>query len=205
MDLEELKDIWKQYDKKLDSNLKINEELLRKTNLDKTRKELRKPYYYEISSVVICMVMIFFLVAWSVTYINELKFSLPGFMAVALLIPYFIMSYKKTKLMAAIEYFTSPAVQVQKRITHLKVQIMKFRKIELILMPFLVVFVLPILFKAIHNVDLYEQWWLFAIELVIILGISIPLVLWLNKHLYDNKLKNAQAFMEDIQKFETDQ
>ncbi len=205
MDLKELKDIWTQYDRKLDNNLRINEELLRKTNLDKTKRELQKPFYYEVMSVIICGFSTLLVGFWCVQYLNEIKYSIPGILSVLILGQYFRMSLDKTRLMGRIEYYIAPAIQVQKSITNLTVQILKYRKIELILMPFLIVTVLPILFKAIHDVDLYERWWLFVIELVIILGISLPLAFWINKHLFDKKLKNAKAFMEDIRKFEIEE
>ena len=53
MELDDLKGAWAQYDKKLSANLKFNEELFKKLNLDKSRREMSGPLNYEIGSVVI--------------------------------------------------------------------------------------------------------------------------------------------------------
>ena len=48
MELDDLKNAWTQYDKKLAVNLKFNEDLLRKMNLNNSKKELQKPLIYEL-------------------------------------------------------------------------------------------------------------------------------------------------------------
>jgi len=53
MELDELKKAWIQYDKKLSENLKINQELLKKITLGKSKHEMKLPKNYEIASVVI--------------------------------------------------------------------------------------------------------------------------------------------------------
>ena len=78
MELEELKSAWAQYDKKLTENLKLNEELLRKMNLEKSRKEMNTPLTYEISSFITGLIFILYIVSATIIHFNELKFLLPG-------------------------------------------------------------------------------------------------------------------------------
>jgi len=62
MELDDLKNIWAQYDKKLSDNLKLNEDLLRRMNLDKSKQEMQKPLNYKIASVILNLFFLLFLV-----------------------------------------------------------------------------------------------------------------------------------------------
>ena len=42
-------------------------------------------------------------------------------------------------------------------------------------------------------------------EIVLILGVSFPITLWVNKYLYDKKFQNAKRFLEDIERFEREE
>ncbi len=39
-------------------------------------------------------------------------------------------------------------------------------------------------------------------EVVVIIGVSYPATIWINKHLYDRKFKNAERLLEELEKFE---
>ena len=43
MELEELKNTWEQYDKKISENLRTNKELLKKINLDRAKSTMDTP------------------------------------------------------------------------------------------------------------------------------------------------------------------
>ena len=52
MELDDIKNTWASYDEKLNKSLKLNEELLRKLNLDKSKREMKGPFYYETTSLI---------------------------------------------------------------------------------------------------------------------------------------------------------
>ena len=52
MELEDLKKVWSDYDKKLTDNLKTNNELIRKMNLNNAKSTMDTPKRYEIVNVI---------------------------------------------------------------------------------------------------------------------------------------------------------
>lgn len=202
MELEDFKDAWSQYDKKLSENLKLNEELLKKMNLNSSKRELQKPLIHEITGVVLIFLLVAYVVASSIRFIEEPKYCIPGFFSALLGMVYLIFAIIKTNRFLNINYYGASILKLQKDISSLNKLTLKIRKFELALSPFLILSLLPVLFKAIDNIDLYNNVKLFSIEVILILGISFPLVNWINKHLYDKRFKNAEKLLEDLKKFE---
>jgi len=202
MELEDLKQAWSQYDKKLKENLKTNKELLRSMNLDKSKREMQKPLGYEILSIVIIFLTVVFFFGFTLRFITEIKFSIPSFIGASIGIMYLVFAILKVDRFVKIDYYGSPIITVQKKITELKAFILKLRKFEFIFLPLLIVTILPIAFKAIHNIDIYKNLKLFIIEVVFILGVSYPIGFWINRNLYDKKIKDAILFLNEIENFE---
>jgi hypothetical protein len=128
MELDELKQIWSQYDKKLNENLKFNEELLKKMNLNRAKQELQKPFNCELINMTIMFFTIVFVIAFSIRLIAEIQFSLTGFVGVLLGIIYLIFSIIKANRFAKIDYYNSTIVKLQKDLTLLKTFILRLRK-----------------------------------------------------------------------------
>lgn len=204
MELDDLKNIWSQYDKKLSDNLKLNEELLRKMNLNSSKREMQKLLIFELLGIVIGFLTILFTLLISIYYINYLRFSIPGFIAIGALMICLIFGIIRTKRLLHIDYYGSAVVKVQGEILRLKRKSLLFRKYEFILMPLFVLPLLPILFKFVHNIDIYQNIRLLVFEGVLVIGISYPLLILTYKYLYDKKIKNAESLLNELEKFEND-
>jgi hypothetical protein len=205
MELDDFKTAWAQYDKKLTANLKLNEELLRKMNLNNIKKEMQKPLIYEIVGIAVMFLFIVYVAASSIRFINEPKYCIPGFISTMTGLIFFIFAIIRTNKFLSVDYYGSSVLKLQKDITTLKKLVLQLRKFELILTPPLVLPFVPLLFKAVHNIDIYQNIKLLTIEIILILGIGFPLALWINKHLYDKRFKNAESLLNEINKFESEE
>lgn len=205
MELDDLKGAWAHYDKKLTENLKFNEELLRKMNLNNSKREMQKPLIYELIGIAVLFFMIIYVVAYSIRFIEEPKYSIPGFIAAIVGLVYLIFGIYRANRFLNVDYFCSSVLKLQMDITKLKKLVLRLRKYELLLIPILAIPLLPLLFKAIHNIDIYQNFRLLIIEIVLILGIGYPLTFWINKYLYDKKFKNTEKLLEELERFEKEE
>lgn len=205
MELDDLKSIWLQYDKKLSDNLRLNEELLRKLNLNSSKREMQKLLIYELVNIVIAVLVILFVLPISFRFINQLQYCIPGFITIVLTVIYIIFGLIMTNGLLNIDYYGSPVVKVQRKILSIKSKSLKYRKYELILMPMFLLPLLPLLYKVVYDIDIYQNLKIFVFEIVLILGISYPLIIWIYKYLYDKKFKNAENLLAEIEKFEKEE
>lgn len=201
MELDDLKTAWKEYDNKLSHSLKLNEELLRKLNLNKSHEEMKRPLQYEIAGVCINFLALVYMISTSFKYIDLLKFSIPGFFGVIFLTIYTLLAILKVSKLSRVNYFSEPISELQRKIFSLKSLVLNYRKLELYLITPLVATMLPILFIDLYQIDIYVEKHWFFIELIAIVGIVFPLTFWLNKVIYDKRMKNTEDFLSEIAEF----
>ncbi len=202
MELDELKQLWTEYNTKLSANLKLNEELLRKMNLSKARQELQRPLVSEVITIVIVFLAVIFVTGFSIRVISEIQYSVPGLIGVIIGMMYVVFSTMKVNRFLKIDYYNLPVVKLQRELSDLNRFIIRFRRIEFIMLPFLVLAILPVAFKTVNNIDIYSNIPLFIFEVCFIIGISFLVGTWINRNIYDKKLKDAERFLKEIENFE---
>jgi len=203
MELKELQEAWKQYDKKLTENLKLNEELLKTMNLDKSKNELDKPMYGEIASVIIMFLLFLPMTFYGIYMIKQPMFSILSFICAVIFLMCLIFSIIKIKAFLKIDYLNTSIVLLQQQIASLKMRILKLRKVEIILAALLVFPFASVLMKWMHNFDVFTTDNLIdpIIRIIIAIAIGFPATIWLNKHFYDKRISNAQYYLHEIEKF----
>ena len=205
MELEELKSAWAQYDQKLTQNLKLNEELLRKMNLEKSKKEMNTPLFYEIISVIVGVIFLLFIASATIRYSYDLKFLLPGIITSIIIAIWVYNSISKIKLLTNIDYYYSPIVELQKSINTFKLKYQKSKKFELYSFPAFAIAAFPILGIAMRNFDIYEHPIRFIVGIVLALLLGYSGQIWLYKNLYEKKIRNTTKFLVELSKFEQEE
>jgi hypothetical protein len=202
MELDDLKGAWAQYDKKLSENLKFNEELFKKLNLDKSRREMSGPLNYEIGSVAISGVFLILVTSWTIQFSNEPVYLVSGILSIIIFILMLSFSIKRLRLLQNIDYYNSPVVELQKSLCRFEDVYFKFKKAEIILFPIFIIVLMPIFAKGLRNFDIMQQPMRLIIAISLAIAIGMPVTLWIYKHLYEKKIKNTSDFLEEIKRFE---
>jgi hypothetical protein len=209
MELDELKSAWTQYDKKLNDNLKFNEDLLKKMTLNNSKQEMKGILNNEILGVVIISLFLLLFGVVTCRFVSEIKFFIPGVLLSLFFIMGLIMSMNKINDLTKIDYFNSSVVALQKALNKFKQKSMLFRKIEYCSIPLFVISFIPIFNKTVLNIDMYNNALPNVIGIIVgtIVGLVIyyPLAIWIYKIGYDNKIKNASDFLNELNKFEKEE
>jgi hypothetical protein len=204
MELDELKNTWVLYDKKLNRSLKFNEEVLRKLNLDKSKREMNTPLNSEVLSVVVGAIFMLFIISVTIRFFSELKFSIPGILTSILYAFPFIFSIQKLRLLSNIDYYNSTIIDLQKSISKLKHKYFQAKKFDLYIFPIFIVLGSPILVKALRNIDLYEYPLKFICAVIFALAVGYPVAFWIYKNWYEKKIQNTEQFLKEIERFENE-
>lgn len=202
MELDELKKSWKDYDKKLTDNLKLNEKLMKQLNLDKSKREMSKPLIYEIINVAVAFLVAVYMLGFALRHSGEGIFIAMSVMALAIDLVYLALGLVKLNRFYKIDYYNSSVVELQKSINNLKKMILQYRKIEMGLVPVFMLGIFPVVFKDFRDIDLFQNFKLYIIEMGAGMTIAFVLIIWINRQLYDKKLKNTEQFLHEIEEFE---
>jgi len=209
MELDELKSAWAQIDKRLSDNLKLNEDLLEKMTLGQSKKEMKEILNNEILGVVIISLFLLLFGVVTCGFASEMKFFIPGAILSLFFLMELIMSINKVNDLTKIDYFNLPVVELQKALNKFRQKTMLFRKIEYCSIPLFVISFIPIFNKTVLNIDMFNN--TLPNIIGIIVGITVglviyyPLAIWIYKIGYDNKIKSASNFLNELNEFEKEE
>ncbi len=202
MELNDLKNSWENYDRKLKQNLRVDEEKLRVANLDKSKDEMEYPYISELVELIGGFLVTSFIIVLSLRVSDKPEYSLPALLTIIIGIIYMGFSFQKFKLLKRVNYFSSPIVKLQHELAFIKMRILKFRKIEMLLFPLYILPLTPLTSKALFGIDIYSNIPLFAVKAITTLGIAYFIIFLIHKHLYDKRFKKVEGFIKRLKEFE---
>jgi len=201
MELEELKSAWAQYDKRLSQNLTFNEELLRSINFEKYTQALRKPLNLDLLNIFIQVIAIGYITFSSIRLSNEIPYFLIGLMSALMCIISMIFSVVKVIRLNKLFYYHICITDYQKKITELRVLIMRLRKLEYVIAAILGITLLPLFLKANSGIDLLGNLTVLIPAICFAIGFGYAIGIWLNLFFYDKGLMDADKFLSIIDKF----
>lgn len=199
MNLDDFKDQWAAYDKKLDMSIQLNAKLLRESSLGKSRSALRWLYpaigLDLLQDLALVILLGFFMAN---------NFRSPGFLIPAILLDLFLILHLAFGVYQVVTLqaldFAGPILSSQKKLADLRQKRIRVTMWTLLLAPLLWVPLLVVGMKAL-GLDAYailEPNWLIANGLF---GVAvIPLMLWLANR-YGERWQRwswVQGFMDDI-------
>ncbi len=191
MELDKLQALWKTLDQKLDRNWQLNLELIRKTNLDKARRKMTGL----IRNISLTLVFYALVASWFIHLTIQnwgSPFVAGSFIILAgwSLILCFTAIHELV-LITQIDY-ASPILELQKKLSHIRLVVLRHLRILVWILPFSFVFVI-LFFKLLFGIDIATNapldWIIW--NNVICLVLFVPLSLWLYKKLNPKNVDKA--------------
>lgn len=201
MELDDLKGAWALYDKKLSKNLKLNEELLRSINFEKYNHALKKPLNLELLNIIIQVSVIGLLAVFTISLSNEILYLFAGLISALMCSISIIFSAIKATRFNKLLYYHLSITNFQKDLTHLRILVMRIRKIEYTLAAILGITLFPLLIKATAGIDLLGNLTVLIPAILFVLGFGYAIGIWLNVFVYDKGIKDAEIFLNVVDKF----
>ena len=153
MELSELQNIWKEYDKKLSENTRLNKEILRHILLHRPQKRINRLKIIAAIRILSPAIIIFLILILNVQFYISLRF----YIGLALFMPVYFLSYswdiKYFSLLGNVD-FTMPVLSIKRIIAELEKYKIKTTKIRYMLMPVAMTgFLLMIIHKITFSLD----------------------------------------------------
>jgi len=220
MELEELKTLWSEYDRKLDKNLQMNMQLLRKINFDKARFKMKTLFLFKLSEMIIWMFIFIYLIDFIVKYSTSPQFLIPALLIETVIITFFVMNIKILSVVnqLLLKNNNEAIAPLQKQAENLTLLIVNYAKYSLFMIPGYPL-ILMILGKVFLDFDFFNpQHRVYLIANVTLGVLLLPLFIWLFKQLSKNdkplwvenilsgsgwrQANDAGSFLNEIAKFE---
>lgn len=205
MELEELKKVWSDYDKKLTENLKTNNELIRKMNLNNAKSTMDTPKRYEIVNVIGGFVFLLAVITYTIKLSTDYRVLVSGILTSIWAMISLLLSVRLLNSIVKVDFYNDSIIKIQKQMIKYKKHFFSMKKYMLYTGPVFVIAAFPFLAKAMTGLDIFMLPVNYAVGVAIALIIGYPVSIWINKHWYENKMIDTEKFLEEINKFETEQ
>ncbi|MEA2564698.1 MAG: hypothetical protein QOH06_6202 [Acidobacteriota bacterium] len=190
MELQDLKDRWNDYDRKLDANLRLNTRVLREFGLNRVDSSLRRLTRLIAFELLMGLLAAVMLGSFIVDHLGEMRFLAPA-VALDVFVIYFIgWSIRQWLALGSLDYGES-IVTIQRRVEGLKIDRIRMTKWVFLLSPLLWTPLLIVSVEGLVGLDAYATFdtaWLVSNFLF---GLAvIGLALWVSKR-YADRLKGS--------------
>jgi hypothetical protein len=197
LDLDEMKQRWVEYDRKLDESIRLNRRVLSVTNLNGARSALQRMAVFLSVEAVVWFAIVMAIGNFIYQHIGSLRFALPAAALDLFAIGMFGATMRQIVAAQQIDY-SRPITAMQKQLETLRllrIRITQWALLAGVLVwaPFVIV-----ASKAFFGVDGYNTAWLWA---NVVFGLSlIPLAVWLSRKFGDRMGRSPfiQRLMKDI-------
>jgi len=200
MELDELKGLWKEDDKKLENRIELNEKLIQKMNMNNTVLEFDKLISKSILGRNMALVYCIITLILSSVIIEELVYSVPAIIGSMAMLWSFIDHLSINKP----DYSRISLIELQKSICNFRIHTSSTAKYDMAIVLLWQITSTPLYLKVLYKVSIYSNLKYFAIFCLSSVVISILVVSFSRKtyEKYDRKLKESESDLEKIIEFE---
>ncbi len=219
MELDDLKDRWNEYDRKLDTSLRLNSRVLREFGLNRVDSSLRRLTRVIVFELLMGILATVLLGGFIADHLGEMRFLLPA-VALDLFVIYFIgWSIRQWIALSSLDYGES-VVEIQRKLELLRIDRIRMTKWVFLLSPLLWIPLLIVGVEGFLGLDAYailDTAWLVS---NFVFGLAvIALAVWVSRRyadrlqgstlarriadaLADRSLNEAAGFLGTLSSFE---
>ena len=219
MELDDLKTAWRELDRRLDTSLALNLDVLKELKLDKTQSALHRlvvALQFELFQGVLATLLLGYFLAG---HIHAAKFAVPAIVLHAVAVLTIVAAVRQLALIGGMDY-SAPVVAMQHQLAELRSLRIRTNRWLLLLSPLLWTPLAIVCAEGMFGFDIYREFGLLWVGLNLAVGLAvIPLAIWVAhryaerlgrsrilKHLADDlagrSLTMAMAHLEEIARFE---
>jgi hypothetical protein len=196
VEMDDLKKTWAEYDRKLDTNIRLTRQLLRATTLNRVRSPMRRLAFFLGMESIIQFAVVVALGSFIYEHIDTMRFALPAAALDVGAIALLSSTIRQLTLALQIDY-DKPIPLIQKQLEHLRV--LGIRCIQGIFLVATLAWtpLLIVTLKGLLGLDAYRLFGVRYLVANLLVGLAIiPLAIWLSMKL--GRFPMIQRLMKDL-------
>lgn len=201
MELDDMKAMWQQYDKTLQENKILNEQLINLMLENKSRSAVKNILIYEYMGLALCILLaIVYILLFNTVFENTLL-TASYFVSFAFIISSLFMFYKKYKMLSAIDPSKNNVSETAQTTERFRLLVSKERLWTIILSPLIISSTLVVMAKWVKDIDVMDMPDVFLPRILTGIVAIIVSLLLVYKLLYFKSIKTIKDNLEEIKKF----
>lgn len=201
MELDDMKAMWQQYDKTLQENKILNEQLINLMLENKSRSAVKNILIYEYMGLALCILLtIVYILLFNTIFENTLL-TASYFVSFAFIISSLFMFYAKYKMLSAMDPNKNSVSETAQTTERFRLLVSKERLWTIILSPLIISSTLVVMAKWVKDIDVMDMPDVFLPRILIGIVAIIVSLLLVYKLLYFKSIKTIKDNLEEIKKF----
>jgi hypothetical protein len=181
MELEDFKQLWKEYDARLNASMRLNSYVLQRTNLATVQTSLNRLSRGVVIELAFNAVALLLIGSFADDNAADIRFLIPAIVLGAYFIAITAGGIYQLVRMKKVDY-DEPVIAIQTKLERLKIQRIAATKWILLTAPLLWVPLLIVALRALFGIDAYATLGPAYLLVNLLAGIAvIPLALWISK------------------------
>lgn len=200
MEIDQLQELWKTYDRNLDNQAKVNETLLTTVSIAKVRSLMGTLRFTAIFEWGVYLLFLMVMIPFALRHAGSMKFFLPAMVLIVYAVMDMYSNTRRLYLTYSLSY-SAPIARIQKQVQELHIRSVREHKWLYFQIPAFGIPLLIVMARGLMGIDLYQ----FPEVLAYIIAGCIliaPPVAWLVGKFPDEGLEKARSFLEEIARFE---
>jgi hypothetical protein len=154
MELDDLKELWTQSNRKLEASMRLNTLLVQQMNLGKTESYVRRLSWGAWVEVGLNLLAVALLGSFAAGHLREPRFLIPALALAGYALALLIVRVRELAELASIDY-AEPVVAIQKRLEGLRIRRIRATVWTLLFAPLMWVPLLVVVLRGLFRVDIY--------------------------------------------------
>ena len=201
MELDDMKAMWQQYDKTLQENKILNEQLINLMLENKSRSAVKNILIYEYMGLALCILLTVVYILLFGTIFDNTLLTASYFISFTFIIGSMLMFYKKYKMLSAIDPSKNNVSETAQTTERFRLLVSKERLWTIILSPLIISSTLVVMAKWVKDIDVMDMPDVFLPRILIGIVAIIVSLLLVYKLLYFKSIKTIKDNLEEIKKF----
>jgi uncharacterized membrane protein len=157
MELEDLKQIWKEQNRILDKGIALSEQALKNVFKQKANGEIEKLLEWDYFSLIEYIVFLIFILISTYKFMDDWRFLIPGIFLIVFYALCTILSISDIKELHNINLFSRSIIDTKQIILKRRKQEKQIMKIFLFIIPLLIPSLILLAVRLVHNINLLDS------------------------------------------------
>ncbi|GEM_PF-2429050 len=199
MELENMKTLWQEYDKNLQANTILNERMVKNMLAEKSNERLSSFTKMEYASLTLAGILLAIFVSMGYKVNSEMQVLIPYIVSLTYFTFAVGWSIYKLRLLNNVDTYSDTIVSTRERVEKLRLLFAREKVWSMILMPFLMCSLAPILHYWLWDSYFLDHYMAYVPRFVVGYGLFVVLTYWLYQTLYSKNIKIILRNLEEIE------
>jgi hypothetical protein len=201
MELEEMKQMWQQYDKKLQENNMLTEKIITHLVKDRSGNEIAKMLNWEYITLAVYSLLVVVYIAMGKTTASDRGVMLCYALSLLFIVMGVFYTLYKIRRFGKMDFGVQSITATKEELERFRILMARERVWGLILLPFLLLAIYVVVNYWVHGVSILDHFEAYSLRIIIAVVAAVVGSLYIYRKLYFDTIAKLKQNIQEIREF----